>query len=953
MNSHIALGVVGVLVGCALIVLSTENNSRSPFEASELTGDVAGLGGQASNAELTDSPEEDLKKLQAYELMRLADPATGRIPADIRHRELNFARALPRRTRSALLEAVGADPAMKTTTWRFRGPYNVGGRTRALAVDVSDPSHMTLLAGGASGGIWRSTDAGASWAPTTGAEQLQSVTCIAQDTRPGHQQVWYYGTGERRTSTWGGGNAYYYGDGVFKSVDGGQSWTLLPAMSGVSPSIRDTHGIWQYTWDVAIDPSNSAEDEMYVAADGVIVRSVDGGDSFDIALGDTSASTPYGSYSTDVVVSGSGVVYAALFGQSASGVVTGLFRSPDGVTWTDIAPSWTNVPWRVVLALAPSDDDVLYCFADDASNSTPCEFWKYTFLSGDGSSTGGAWEDRSAQIFNLPGGPYAGPLNTQTLWNMTVTVNPTDPNTVYLGARQLYRSTDGFATVGNVSWIGGYGYANQHEDQHLVVFQPGSSSVAYNGNDGGIHRTFDINSSTVFWQSLNNGYITSQFFTVAIDEQTPGSNIILGGTMDNGSQFSSSSAGEDPWSRLLTGDGTFCGVEDASGAEGTYLVGLQNGFLTRVTANNSTGVKTDWIEIDPTGAGPYLGINPTLLDAVDRRIVYLATGNGIWRNEDFTTIDKAMWGTTLDNWTHVTTQPAGVSISALAISQDPTPAQRTLYFGTATGAMYRLDGAPLAPAGSLPVLVNMGLEFPAGAYVSDIAVNPFDAQEILVCLSNYNVSSLFHSTDAGATWSAVEGNLAGVDGPSVRDVAIVPVDPLYPSSTVDVNVYYAGTSTGLYSTLELDGSSTIWQEESPDLIGNEIVDFLATRPADGTVVAATHGKGVYSTDLAEVTATRESQIPAMMHLAQNVPNPFNPMTTIAYSIPRATHVRLQIYDLAGRHVRTLVDEHLSAGEHHVQWDGKDSAGDQVASGVYVYELRAGEIVQTKRMLLLK
>ncbi len=103
-----------------------------------------------------------------------------------------------------------------------------------------------------------------------------------------------------------------------------------------------------------------------------------------------------------------------------------------------------------------------------------------------------------------------------------------------------------------------------------------------------------------------------------------------------------------------------------------------------------------------------------------------------------------------------------------------------------------------------------------------------------------------------------------------------------------------------------------------------------------------------STDVPE-TPTRS----IAFHLGNAIPNPFNPRTTITYSIPQEGAVLLEIYDLAGRHVNTLVSEHIDAGEHHIQWNGKDDAGNQVASGVYLYQLRAGDFVDTKRMVLLK
>ena len=126
----------------------------------------------------SDNPAERV----VWERIRLADPATGEIPNNIRKKEMIFAKTLPKSS------------AMSKANWIHRGPYNVGGRTRALAMDVQDEN--ILFAGGASGGMFRSADGGLSWAMTTRSNQLHNVTCVAQDTRIGHEDTWYFGSGE-------------------------------------------------------------------------------------------------------------------------------------------------------------------------------------------------------------------------------------------------------------------------------------------------------------------------------------------------------------------------------------------------------------------------------------------------------------------------------------------------------------------------------------------------------------------------------------------------------------------------------------------------------------------------------------------------------------------------------------------------------------------------------------
>jgi hypothetical protein len=665
------------------------------------------------------------------------------------------------------------------------------------------------------------------------------------------------------------------------------------------------------------------------------MRSVDGGANFVSVLGNPNIEASC----TDVIVSSTGVVYASL---SSDGGTQGIYRSLDGVNWTNITPPGLTNFRRIVMALAPSNENIMYCEVSNLHGTAGEGFYKYTYLSGDGSGAGGFWEDRSAQMESLPGPGGNAPLETYTNYCMLVTVHPTDPNIVYLGGVHLYRSTDGFATNANDAWIGGWQYTNHHADQHFMVFQPGSQTVAYTGSDGGVHKTFDATAVSVLWNPLNNGYNTSQFYTTAIDENLSGSDVVIGGMQDNGTWFTSNLDSSDWWVEILGGDGSYCAVAEASGTEGTFLVSVQNGVMYRFTANNTTGAWTSWTRIDPTGGGSYLFINPFIVDPNDTGMIYLATSDGVWRNSDHNDIPLWENATTLINWDHLTNVPSNESITALAMSRSSS---RVLYYGSSYGKVYRLDNADDVPPGTIPTQLNMGPQFSANSYVTSIAVHPQDDQKVLLAVSNYNVVSLFYTENGGATWTVQEGNLAGSDGPSVRTVAIVPYG--------GIDIFFAGTSTGLYSTYRLTGSSTIWQLEAPDLMGNVVVDQLAVRPSDGMVVAGTHGKGVYSISIPVGTAVDDPEIPQPARLSQNVPNPFNPMTTISFSLPESGPTTLTVYDVAGKRVKTLVNQDTAAGDHQVTWRGADDTGRQVSAGVYLYELVSGSVHEVKRMTLVR
>ena len=170
-------------------------------------------------------PSEAPGARKIWDIKRFSDPKSGQIPSNIHTKELAFASTLPN------------DLGNSNLNWIAQGPYNVGGRTRAVAMDVTDEN--TLIAGGASGGIWRSTNLGESWEKMTRPFQLHNVTCIDQDTREGKEHIWYHGTGELTGSSATGGDAYFQGNGIYKSIDGGITWDSIQITASNTPQSFD------------------------------------------------------------------------------------------------------------------------------------------------------------------------------------------------------------------------------------------------------------------------------------------------------------------------------------------------------------------------------------------------------------------------------------------------------------------------------------------------------------------------------------------------------------------------------------------------------------------------------------------------------------------------------------------------------------------------------------------
>ncbi len=459
----------------------------------------------------------------AYFNQILRDPVTGEIPPGIRAGELEHAKTLP------TSDALGKNGSAVAYDWTSYGPNDIGGRTRALAIDAGNSA--TLVAGGVSGGIWKSTDRGATWRTVSDPSDAIAVTSLAQDTRAGHQNKWYAVTGEfsGNSASARGGSARYQGTGFFVSTDNAETWTRR-IDAGDNTSF-DTD--FDFAARVAVSPTTGT---VFICSntEGILRSNADVTD-FSTVLGGLNEHRY-----CDVQAAPDGALIAALSAGDLPPTNTpGLYRSTDdGVNWTRRATTLPTNFRRPVVAIAPSNPSRVYLF----------------FVGSDGSPNvydidlnTNAAVDRSA---NLPDfGGDTGTLDTQGNYNLTLAVKPDNENFVVIGGTSLYRTFNGFETpISNRgNWINGYSsqagagfanYANGHPDQHVAVFDPTDPKRMYVGNDGGIQRADDIQlfRNTFPWVSLNNRYNVTQLYHVAIPPAA-GAMQAFGGTQDNGTPF--------------------------------------------------------------------------------------------------------------------------------------------------------------------------------------------------------------------------------------------------------------------------------------------------------------------------------------------------------------------------------------------------------------------------------
>lgn len=881
--------------------------------------------------------KENPQARRAYEEAMLVDPATGSVPINIKSKEIRFSSSIPKRLVSQHSLRSGET---NEEEWRSIGPYNKGGRTRALAIDISD--EKVILAGGVSGGMWRSEDDGRHWLKTTVFSSIHSVSCIAQDSRTGKEHIWYYGTGEFTSNSASKKSAPYRGDGVFKSMDGGLSWNQVLSTSEGVPNNYNSQ--FQYIWKVLPNPKNQIDDEVFLATVGAIFRSVDGGETWDLVLGRKEISTPDTDLNdadisdfSDIVITGEGIFYAVLSQQTRSGTSSdqGIYRSEDGIAWNKITPrGWPRNYARTVMATSKMNPDEVY-FSVNADSEM---LWKYTYIAGDGSSSGGRWEDLTDYIPEYGG--EVGDYDSQSSYNMVLMVHPENKDMVFLGGTNLYRSTDGFSSIENTSWIGGYDtannitiYQNHYVDQHALAFYPSDPKKMLSSNDGGVFRTQDNTADYTLWQPINNGFVTTQFYSVGLDE-FGSKGPILGGLQDNGTLLANKPIDASFWNVILAGDGGYCAISKNSTY---YYASFQFGKIYRFTFDKNHQ-RQSFARIDPLGSGEedkLLFVNPYVLAPENQNIMYFAGGDVVWRNSNTTQIPLYKNYQAQLNWQKLySTELSHGSITALNASYNPSG---TVFYGTNNGRVFRISNA-----NEIEYSVDeiTSASFPENAYVSSIAIDRKDSKNIAVSFSNYNVISLFSSTDGGASFDNISGNLeenpdGSGSGPSVRWAEIV-------SKNSGPAQYFVGTSAGVFSAGQLNGSSTIWEWEGSESVGNVVVPMIKYFSEDGTIVTATHGNGMYESKLDDVWKIEIEEENTTLAFGDAFPNPFVSSTTIPFTIPNDGMVKAEITSLQGQLIKTILWAEQYAGQNSLSWDGTNEAGTEVASGIYICQFEFGE-----------
>ena len=880
-------------------------------------------GDQLLSNEASEENEENEAAYQylrwKYEADMIKDPTTGEALFGLRDQEIELSRTIPERHTSSPIARLQTQ-----NNYIPAGPNNQGGRTRAIAYDVryNGTTNRILIAGGISGGIFKSIDGGANWTRVTPANEVHNVSSIAQDPRPGKQNIWYAGGGEYVGSSTDATGAGYLAYGLLKSIDFGDTWTRLPLTnmtdfngSAITAGVpeRFDHP-FDYVHKISVNPTNG---DVYVACHRRIVRSTNEGTTFQTVFGSAVAAFAAGGQG-DVVISQTGKVYVAMTGAAADLNLRGIWSSATGNlnSYTRLAggsnlgvdsvDGWRGNAYtyqlsgtekfydtrRTLLALAPSNENILYVLYENGLTNTSSGRNKEADLFKLNMTSGNVWTNLSANLPDFPGGDHdaTDPFTVQGGYDLFIAVKPTDPNFVLLGGTSLYRSTNGFASTAASSWIGGYGntlptltfYANSHPDIHYVAFNPINSNEAICSNDGGMQITTDITApgSTVVWTNINN-YQTLQYYRVAIDPNI-GNNNFAGGAQDNGTQFRDKTgisgvavADSNNHRRLIGGDGGSVGISKTNGGSKFLYGSVQLGSLRRGTLQatfNSVEIRPNGLTPSSPGSTTEFGefVTNFKLNPDNTEDLYYVNFNRLFRTTSASTVTSASW--TELTGVGAAVNPANpssgtnIGIRAIAFSRGNYGTLHSMYFGTTDGKIFRLDdprnsGASATPADITPTVADI-----SGLNVQDIAVNPNNDNEIMVVITNYgrtvgavfnNVTNILWTNDAKSaspTWRIAEGNLAGTTTSGFISARSCMITVKKDGSGNPVTEYYVGTAAGLFAVENLGptligGGSPTWQREGSTTLNYAVINYLAYRPDDNVLLVGTHGNGLYYTFL--------------------------------------------------------------------------------------------------------
>ncbi|MBM4176222.1 MAG: T9SS type A sorting domain-containing protein [Ignavibacteria bacterium] len=653
---------------------------------------------------------------------------------------------------------VNSNDLTRSITWTNLGPTpgyysNYGNISSRIVTGAYNPTNPNIIyIGPANGGVWKSIDNGTSWTPLTDDQPSLSMGAIAID--PTNPENIYAGTGE---ATYSG--ASYYGRGLLKSTNGGATWQHIT--SGLPSS--------SYFSRIVIRPGNSIQLLAALGTSG-LYRSTNSGVTWTQLLAGRC---------DDVIYTASGDTAFAV----GNGI--GMQRSINGgATFSSFS---SNLPdgTRTHFDLCLKTPSIMYA-AVYASSAV--KVYKST-------DNGVVW-NQIATSQNFDG--------SQAWYDLYCKVHPKNPNVVFVGTIDVYRSTNGGANFSNIT--NGYSGGNVHVDQHNLVFHPSDDNTILSLNDGGIYRSTNLGAS---FENLNEKLTLTQFYRIAASPFTPAR--ILGGTQDNGTQ---QTYGTMNWAAAFGGDG---GEVCFNPFNSNFIIGeTQNGGLRRTTNGGSS-----WISASSgiSTSESVAWVAPIIAHPVTSGTFYVA------RTRVYRSIDNG------GSWTAISGNVNGTTaVRELAISKS----NPLIMYATSSSKVFKSEDG-----GVNWTNVTFGLP---NKTITSVYVHPTNSSISFLTFSGFGTEKVYRSTNGGTSWSSIHANLP--DSPA-NDMFIYPDDP--------DKTYFISSDVGVFMTTD---SGLSWIEIYQGL-PNTVAIHLDYSPTIQKLRVGTHGRGVFEASL-NLTGTSAS-----------------------------------------------------------------------------------------------
>jgi photosystem II stability/assembly factor-like uncharacterized protein len=701
-----------------------------------------------------------------------------------------------------------SSPTFAGLRLRSIGPAFTGGRIVALAVDPNDFNRYYI--GVASGGVWKTINNGTTFTPIFDGEGSYSIGAVALD--PKNPLTVWVGTGENNSQ-----RSVSYGDGVYRSDDGGRSWKNM----GLKAS--------EHVARFAIDPRDS--NVVYVAAQGPLwgpggdrglFKTTDGGKTWKNVL---SISEHTGVTDVAMDPEAPDTLYAAAYQRRRhvwtlinGGPESAIHKTTDGgVTWTRLRSGLPTVEMgRIGLCISPVDSNVLYATIEAADRRGGI------FRSTD---RGSSWERRN-------------PFDSTAMYYGKIFADPKEVDRIYVMNVLNQVSDDGGRTLRPL------GERSKHVDNHVLWINPTNTNHYRSGCDGGLYESWDRGATWHFKSNMPIG----QFYAVTVDNAAPFYNV-YGGMQDNysvgGPSQTRSVSGivNSDWFVTQGGDGFRSQVDPED--PNTIYAELQYGVIVRY--DKRTGERMG-IQPAPAAGEPALRYNwdcPFIISPHSRTRLYFAA-NKLFRSDDRGDTWRVLSGELsrgLDRnklpvmgkvWgpdavaKHASTDPFG---NSSALSESPKK-EGLIYVGTDDGLIQITEdaGKSWRKVETFPGVPDM-------TYVSRISASQHDASTVYAAFENHKRSDfapyVLKSTDTGRSWTSIKGNLPA-NGPVLA----------FAEDHVNPNLLFVGTEFGVFFTV--DGGQK-WVQLKGGIPTISVHD-LAIQKRENDLVVGTFGRSLYILD---------------------------------------------------------------------------------------------------------